>query len=293
MAPGEPTVAAALRDGAGRLRAAGVAAPMLECRILLERAAGIDRVAQLAAPSRSLDPGELALFERLLERRLKREPIAHILGEREFFDIMFEVSADVLVPRPETELLVEHGLSIARRHGQGPLRILDLGVGSGCILLSLLRHLPQATGVGTDSSLAALALATRNADRLRLAHRSSFVATNWAAGIRGRFDLIVSNPPYIPRAEIETLDPEVRLYEPRAALDGGIDGLAAYRDLDRDLRARLATAGTVLLELGIGQGPELTGWFASRGWSARLHRDLAGQYRALELGRGEGSPSTR
>lgn len=288
----EPTIGSARRDAVARLRAAGVDSPSLDARLLLEAATGRDATRQLAEASRELTRDECHRLEVLLARRLRREPIAYILGRREFHGLEFEVGPEVLVPRPDTETLVDRALALIPI--AGPSRILDLGTGSGCILLTLLAKRPQATGVGTDTSEAALDVARRNARRLAVVERSRLVRTSWALGVRGPFDLVVSNPPYIGSADLLDLPPEVGRYEPRLALDGGPDGLEAYRALTSDLCRCLGLGGTALLEIGPGQEGPLSARFQERGLDVARHSDLGGRARVLELRRRTASrpPST-
>ena len=188
-----------------------------------------------------------------MARRLRREPMAYILGEREFWSLPLRVSPAVLVPRPESETVVEAALeSIADR--AAPLRILDLGTGSGCLLLALLSELPHASGLGIDRSAAALAIARANAERLGLADRAAFREGDWGYGLAGPFDVIVSNPPYVARTDARNLAPEVFAFEPQEALFAGADGLDAYRALAPDCARLLAQDGVTCLEIGQGQG---------------------------------------
>jgi release factor glutamine methyltransferase len=223
-------------------------------------------------------------IDALAQRRLAREPVARILGRKEFWSLPLDVSAAVLVPRPETETLVEAALDFVVRGGlrMEPLRILDVGTGSGALMLALLHELEQAHGTATDISAAALSVARANAKRLNLASRCTFVECNIADGVSGPFDLIVSNPPYIVQAEIATLDPEVRDYDPKLALDGGGDGLDAYRAIARNARRLLAPGGRLIVELGAGQGPAVSALFADVGLKVTgVRDDLAGVPRAL------------
>ncbi|MBC7769845.1 MAG: peptide chain release factor N(5)-glutamine methyltransferase, partial [Phycisphaerales bacterium] len=210
-----------------RLEAAGIDTPVIDARLLLEAGAGVRRLDIVIDPRRELSAEQVEAVEALAMRRLMREPIGHILGRKAFWTLELEVNADVLSPRPETELLVEAALQILPK--DKPARVLDLGVGSGAIILAILTERPLATGVGVDVSDAALAVARRNAEKLGFAHRLELRAANWCEGLDNIFDLVVSNPPYIPTAEIDGLEPEVARFEPRLALDGGADGLGAYR----------------------------------------------------------------
>ena len=235
-----------------RLDAAGVPGPVIDARVLVEAACGVTRADIVGDPYREIGPEEAARLDDYLERRIRREPVSHILGRRGFWNIMLGVSPGVLTPRPETEVIVDHAL---RLFPEGrPLRILDLGVGSGAILLAILAERPAARGLGVDVSEEALAVARDNAASLGLAGRVALLRGDWTAGLaEADFDLVVSNPPYIATGVIETLDPEVRVYEPRLALDGGADGLDAYRRLAPEILRVLKPGGRFLVEIGYDQ----------------------------------------
>ena len=221
---------------------------------------------------------------RLAERRLKHEPVARIFGRKEFWSLSLQISPAVLVPRPETETVIEAALDAVVRDARQMerLRILDIGTGSGALLLALLSELPNATGIGTDISAAALEVARANAERSDLATRCTFVACDIAAGVRGPFDLIVSNPPYVAHGEIASLAPEVRDYDPALALDGGADGLNGYRAIAAQARGLLAPGGMLIVELGMGQEEAVRALFTKAGLTAAAARhDLAGIPRAL------------
>ncbi len=235
-----------------RLEAAGVPGPVIDARVLVEAACGVTRADIVGDPYREIGPEEAARLDDYLERRIRREPVSHILGRRGFWNIMLGVTPGVLTPRPETEVIVDHAL---RLFPEGrPLRILDLGVGSGAILLAILAERPAARGLGVDVSEEALAVARDNAASLGLAGRVALLRGDWTAGLaEADFDLVVSNPPYIATGVIETLDPEVRVYEPRLALDGGADGLDAYRRLAPEILRVLKPGGRFLVEIGYDQ----------------------------------------
>jgi release factor glutamine methyltransferase len=265
---------------AARLAAAGIAGARAEAWLLLAAAAGVERATLMAGPD-TLSARQEARLDALLRRRLAREPVAYLLGEKEFWSLRFEVGPAVLIPRPETETVVEAVLARLPDRAS-PLRLLDLGVGSGCLLLALLSELPRATGLGVDDSAAALALARRNAERLGLAARADFQAGRWGAGVAGRFDLIVSNPPYVAEGDWDGLQPEIREYEPKAALVAGPDGLAAYRALAPDCARLLAPGGLCALEIGYGQGDAVAGLLAAAGLTVVRRRcDLAGIERCV------------
>jgi release factor glutamine methyltransferase len=263
---------------------AGIDSGMTDARALIGAALRLSRAQLLAQSDRLLEPREIAAIDALAARRMKREPVSRILGRKEFWSLMLDVTPDVLVPRPDTETLIEAALDYVVRGGLRlePLRILDIGTGTGALMLALLQELPNARGVATDVSVAALHVARGNAERLKLASRCSFVACNLADGVQGRFDLIVSNPPYIARGAIALLDPEVRDFDPRLALDGGADGLDAYRAIAASVPPLLAPGGRLIMELGVGQAPPVTALFeAAKFIVLSIRNDLGGIARAL------------
>jgi release factor glutamine methyltransferase len=278
------SVSETVRLMAQAFRVAGVDEAEVDARALLGHALHLDRAQLIAQDDRILEAREIDAVSALAARRLKREPVARILGRKEFWDQMLEVSPPVLVPRPETETVVEAALDFVVRSGlrMEKLRILDIGTGSGALLLALLGELPNAVGTGTDVSAAALNVARENAARNGLAARCAFFECDIAQGIEGPFNLIVSNPPYIPHGEIATLAPEVRDYAPAVALDGGHDGLDAYRAIAGEARRLLAPAGRLVVELGAGQEPAVRALFINAGLHVTAARkDLAGIPRAL------------
>ena len=250
----ETDVARALADARRRLALAGVADPARDASALL---LSVGEVA--VGGGETMPPEVAAAFERAVARRLRREPVSHITGRRAFWMHDFIVTADVLDPRPDTETLVEAALARPFE------RVLDLGTGSGCILLSLLHERHAATGLGTDISEAALAVARRNAEVAGVADRASFAQSDWLSGVAGSFDLIVSNPPYITEAEMADLAPEVRDWEPHLALTPGGDGLDAYRVLARDAPAHLAPGGRLMVEIGSTQAKAVRALFQEAG----------------------------
>jgi release factor glutamine methyltransferase len=254
----------AWQDARSRLEAAGVPGPVIDARVLVEAACGVTRADIVGDPHRELSAGQVERLDAYLERRIRREPVSHILGRKGFWNIMLGVTADVLTPRPETEVIVDHAL---RLFPEGrPFRILDLGVGSGAILLAILAERPAARGLGIDVSEEALAVARDNAARLGLAERIALLRGDWSGGLAGsEFDLVVSNPPYIASPVIETLDPEVRDYEPRIALDGGPDGLEAYRQLAPEILRMLRPGGRFLVEIGYDQRAAAESLFRAAG----------------------------
>jgi release factor glutamine methyltransferase len=264
-------------DWAARaLRDMGIEDARREARLLLDHCAG-----PAAGDGRPVPPGAFAELEALIERRRNSEPVSQILGQWEFWSLPFYVTSATLTPRPDTETLVQAALDLLPDRA-APLRLLDLGTGSGCILLALLHELPAARGLGIDRSPAALAVARRNAAALGLAERAQFALGNWAEGLNDVFDLIVSNPPYIPQDEIPGLMPEVSEHEPRIALDGGSGGLDCYRQLAPQIAARLAPRGLALLEVGLGQAESAAAILTAAGLEPAGDRaDLGGRKRCV------------
>ncbi|HEY0223136.1 MAG TPA: peptide chain release factor N(5)-glutamine methyltransferase [Pseudolabrys sp.] len=278
------TVADAQRSISRVFGAAGIESPEADARLLLGHALGLDRSGLVSQSERRLEPGESDAVSALAARRLEHEPVSRILGTKEFWSLSLHISEAVLVPRPETETVVEAALDFVIRGSlrAEALRILDIGTGSGALLLALLGELPNATGTGTDISTPALSVARANAESHGLAARCTFVACDIAEGLPGPFDLIVSNPPYIAHAEIAALAPEVRDYDPLLALDGGADGLNGYRAIARDARRLLAPGGRLIVELGAGQETAVRALFTDAGLTvAPARADLAGNPRAL------------
>jgi release factor glutamine methyltransferase len=266
---------------------AGLDTPDLDARILLVGTLGV-APAELAL--RPDEPVGNSAAERLCElqaRRTAGEPVARILGFTEFWSLTFELSPETLVPRPDTETVVEAALALFPDRA-GLQRILDLGTGSGCLLVTLLHELRDAWGLGVDRSPGALAIARRNARRNRVGERAAFAASDWTAALAGTFDLVVSNPPYVPTAELSRLSAEVRLHDPRRALDGGPDGLAAYRVILADANRLLTPSGTLVLEIGYDQEEALRSLADAAGLAVRrTARDLGGRPRAVVIGRQE------
>jgi len=245
-------VRAVLAAGAARLAAAGIVSARLDARVLLAQVLRVE-ANEVPALSRDLTAGEQAAYEVSLGRRAAREPLAYISGAKEFWSLDFEVGPGALVPRPETETLIEAALA-AFPDRDAPLRILDLGTGTGCILLTALTLYPNATGIGIDASAAALAWAGRNVKRHGLSDRATLRLGDWNAARESRFDIVFSNPPYLRRAEMAGLEPELA-HEPASALESDPDGLDAYRALGPAIAAVLAPAGRCFVEIGAGQGP--------------------------------------
>jgi release factor glutamine methyltransferase len=281
------SIAAARRLVAQAFRQHGLDTPDLDARVLIGHALSLDHAALASAAARVLSAGEAAAISAFAVRRLAHEPVARIVGVKEFWGLEFRVTPATLVPRPETETVVEAALAAIDAGGTRtrPLRLADLGTGSGALLLALLSELPQAFGVGTDVSLPALATARANAERLGLAARAHFVACDFGAALHGGFDLVVSNPPYVASGDIAGLAPEVREHDPRGALDGGPQGLDGYRAIAADARRLLAPDGTLVVELGAGQASAVAALLLNGGIVAGAEKhDISGHSRALSSG---------
>jgi release factor glutamine methyltransferase len=249
------TLVQAWKAARDRLTAAGLDSPVIDARLLVEAATLASRTDIITDPKRPLTDAQAAELDAFLHRRERREPVSHILGRKGFWNVILHVSRDVLTPRPDTEALVD--LCLKAFAPAARFRMLDLGVGSGAIMLALLAERPGASGLGVDVSEEALAVARDNAARLGLAGRAAFLRSDWTVGLADEsFELVAANPPYIPTADIALLDPEVRDHEPLAALDGGPDGLDAYRELAPQILRVLKPGGLFVLEVGPGQaGP--------------------------------------
>lgn len=273
------------REGATRLRKAGVEDAEADARILLLHAANVDAAKLISFDGAAVPEGLAARYERLIVRRSSGEPVARILGEKEFWSLCFKLGAETLVPRPETETVVEASLA-AIGDRKRVLRLLDLGTGTGAILAALLTELPNATGLAADKSEAALHVARENFRNLSLGPRVSYLCGDWAEAIDGTFDLIVSNPPYIASKELALLSPEVREHDPRFALEAGPDGLDAYRAIVNQLPERLAKGGKAVLELGQGQEEAVSALVLATGKlevAGPARKDLTGIPRALVI----------
>ncbi len=277
------TIAAMRRALTDKFRAADIDSPELDARVLVGHALSLDHAALAAAGTRVLDTTEREAIAEFARRRLAREPVARIVGSKEFWSLKLKIDSSTLVPRPETETVVEAALAAIEAHGPRTraLRIADLGTGSGALLLALLAELPNAFGVGTDTNLGALHVARSNAQRFKFT-QAAFLACDMAAALHGPFDLIVSNPPYIASDDIATLAPEVRDFDPRAALDGGVDGLIFYRLIAASAPALLKPGGALVVELGAGQAPAVAALFSEVQLAPSPPRiDLYGLPRAL------------
>ncbi len=278
------TFGAALRAARGSLSEAGIDDPASEVRLLAQWAFGLSRLELVTRENEPANHAALAVFRTSLRRRIAGEPVHRIMGFREFFGLRLELSAATLEPRPDTETLVElaRDLVVARGWADKPLSILDLGTGTGAIALALLSLFKTTRATLTDVARDALATAGKNASLLGLADRVATAGGKWFEPVEGRFDLIVSNPPYIPSAVVSTLDIEVRDHDPLAALDGGADGLDPYRAIAVGAAAHLAPMGVVAVEIGFDQAQDVTAIFAASGFALlELRKDMGGRDRAL------------
>lgn len=279
------SIDAARRTLTTRFSAAGIDSAALDARLLAGAALHLDLTSLIAQGARQLTREDADRLEAFALRRIAGEPVARILGTREFWGLPLTLSAETLVPRPDTETIVEAALETLRAEGRGndALRIADLGTGTGAILLALLTELPNATGIGTDLSAAAIETATANARHLGLAPRADFIVSDYAENLSGAFDLIVSNPPYIRSADIAALAVEVRDHDPHLALDGGPDGLDAYRRIAPQAAELLSPGGLLVLEIGQGQDEDVARLVAAAGLTAAgaVRTDLAGIGRAV------------
>lgn len=279
------TVGTARRALAARFKAAGIDNPDLDARLLVSAATGLDLTRLIVETARALSAQEAAKLDAFAARRIAGEPIARILGEQEFWGLRLALAPSTLIPRPDTETVVEAALDCVRamRVDDGRYRIADLGTGSGAILLALLTELPNAIGIGTDLSEETLAVARTNAERHGLADRAAFAVSDFASALDGPFDLIVSNPPYIRSADIAALAIEVRAHDPHLALDGGADGLDAYRAITRQAAGLLKPGGALVVEIGIGQEGDVRQLMTAAGLipAGPGRPDLAGITRAV------------
>jgi len=283
-APTKGAISTAWRQSETRLVAAGIDSARLDARLLVAAALGLEPNALRVAEDRALTADELRRIEDFLSRRIEaREPVSRILGRREFWSLEFRITSAVLDPRPDSETLVEAALALFPERA-APLRVLDLGAGSGCLLLAVLHERPRAAGLGVDASEAALKVAAENAQRLGLADRAEFRRGDWGRGLAERFDLILCNPPYIALSERASLPPEVLRHDPPAALFAGPDGLDAYRALLPGIEQLLAPGGHALFEIGATQAAAVSEIARAAGLSvAEVRRDLAGRDRCVVL----------
>jgi release factor glutamine methyltransferase len=281
----DTSVRTALSNATARLSAAGISDARREARLLVAAALGWEVARVLGFPELEMTTAANQRLETLLIRRSAREPVSRILGYREFWSLRFALSADTLDPRADSETLIEASLA-ALDDRERAYRVLDFGTGTGCLLLALLAELPHAVGIGTDCSQGALETARQNAAALDLGDRARFVRGNWGDGLSGQWDVVLANPPYVASRELDGLMPEVARYEPRLALDGGADGLTAYRALAPEIARLLAPAGIAAIEVGAGQAPAVAATMAGAGLVLRaIRHDLSGVDRCLVLGR--------
>jgi release factor glutamine methyltransferase len=275
------TLVQAWKDARARLEAAGVDSPVIDARLLVEAAVDVKRVDLLTDPHRPLTEDQAAQLDAYLSRRERREPVARIVGRKGFWKIALALNPHVLVPRPDTEAILD--VVLAAYDEYRAFSLLDLGVGSGAILLAILAERPLAKGLGIDVSEEALAVARENAARLGLEGRAALLRGDWTAGLAGdSFDVVVSNPPYIRSGDIEGLEPEVRDHEPRLALDGGADGLDAYRILAPEVLRVLKPGGLFAVEIGFDQADEVQALFREAGAEGvRVQKDLSDRDRVI------------
>jgi release factor glutamine methyltransferase len=265
--------------------AAGIAEPRREARLLVALALGVEPVTVLGYPERPLDGSARARLDGLVARRAAGEPYSRLLGRRQFWSLDFALTPDTLDPRPDSETLIEAALAHLPDR-RAALKVVDFGTGTGCLLLALLSELPNAVGIGVDILPGAAAAARLNAAALGLGHRASFIVGHWGKAISGVADVILANPPYIYSGDIDGLGPEVANHEPHAALDGGDDGLGAFRELAGDLGRLVRPGGIALVEVGLGQVPMVAVLMADAGLSVRaIRRDLSGIERVVVLAR--------
>ncbi len=266
----------AWKNAATRLRKAEIKTPLLDSRLLLQNVLKITYEQLLIMATRELTDEEIQKFGELILRRLKREPVAKILEEKEFWGVKFKTTIDTLDPRPETETLIE-ALTQLYKEKDRPLKILDLGTGTGCIIISLLKEYPNATGVAVDKSLPALQIARENAERNNISDRCDFVQSDWFSNVSDKYDIIVSNPPYIKSGSIQHLAEEISLYEPKLALEGGDDGLDAYRKIISEADNFLVPHGKCFFEIGKWQEEPVVDIIHKQGLQvSEVWEDLAG-----------------
>jgi len=281
-----PAIDGALRMAAARLQAVGVEQARLDARLLLSAATGLSLEAMIREPDAELPQVQAEKFTAMIARRLAREPVSRILGRREFWSLEFEITPDTLDPRADSETLISAAMELIEDRAR-PLRILDIGTGSGCLLLALLSELPRAQGLGIDISTGALDVARGNALRLGLSERAQFALCDvrhpgWTAQLVRPFDLVISNPPYIENAVIAGLAPEVSCFDPFGALAGGADGLDFYRIITISLADLLTPGGWAILETGAGQAGDVQRLFSKAGIDRQhRYRDLGGLERAV------------
>ncbi|MBK6895094.1 MAG: peptide chain release factor N(5)-glutamine methyltransferase [Alphaproteobacteria bacterium] len=268
------------------LEAGGIEHPGFEARLIIERRTGLDQAVLISEPARLVSQTQRHKILDDVSQRLSGKSLHRIYGEREFWGLPFYMGPQTLEPRPDTETLIS--VALALFGGELPAKVLDLGTGSGCILLSLLKEWPDSEGIGVDLSFETLKVAQENAERLGVRDRARFICGSWAEALKGPFELVVSNPPYIVRSEIPGLAPEVRDHDPILALDGGEDGLEAYRQIFSMLPRLISRSGKALFEIGSEQEESVMRLAEKYGFSIRkAHRDLAGRPRVVEISCGD------
>lgn len=275
------SVQTALFEATKILREAQIASPELDARLLLEEVTGLSRLEIICEPDNVLSEEHYKQFIGLIKRRIEGEPVAHILGKKEFWSLLFYVTKDVLDPRPDSETIIESVLELFQDKEKS-FHFLDLGTGSGCLSIAVLKEYPKSKATSVDCSEKALEIAKKNADFNQVLDRLTFVQTSWVEGITDSFDLIISNPPYIPLEHESSLSKEVLLFDPKSALFAGKDGLDAYRAIANDVRPRLKDQGYLLLEIGKGQGQSVKKIFEDSGFTFLFSKeDLQGIERVL------------
>jgi len=266
-----------------RLKQIGVKTSLLDSRLILQEVLNINYEELLVSATRIITEEEVEKFEALLLRRIKREPVSKIFGRKDFWKYTFKTNKFTLDPRPETETLIDAVLSRYKDH-ERELKILDLGTGTGCLLITLLKEYPNATGLGVDISMEALQVAGENANNLEVMDRANFIKGNWLDGIEEKFDIIVSNPPYIKTKIIDSLPSEVRFYDPISALDGGESGLDCYEQIMKDIEKNMNAHAHVFFEIGKWQEMEVPELITGKGFEIKeVKKDLLGIPRIIEF----------
>ena len=275
------TVQQILYKTSAQLLQSGIDNPMMEARIMLAYILNVSTSYLVTNSNYVVEPGKIQALDQMMIRRCNREPLAYITGIKEFWGLNFAVDRNTLIPRPDSEILVEAALNFAKQLTE-PIKILDLGTGSGCLLLALLYELPNASGIGVDQSLKALGVAQHNANQLQLSDRVQFIQDDWANSVNERVDIVITNPPYIKIADICNLAPEIKMYEPHQALFGGIDGLECYRKLLPRASQLLTDHGCLFAEIGQGQEDAINAIATHNKFElVKQHRDLQGIIRCL------------
>ncbi len=277
MVPGEERFLKYVwKEAALSLKKVGVKTSLLDSRLLLQEVLKISYEELLVSATRVVNDEEYKLFQEYMLRRLKREPISKILQRKDFWKYRFKTTEATLDPRPESETLIESVLAEYKDKNR-ELKILDLGTGTGCLVLTLLKEFPKATGLGVDASMEALKVAGENAQTLEISDRINFVKGNWTSGITDKFDIIISNPPYIKTNQIDYLSDEVRLFDPKGALDGGQDGISAYREILNNIEKVMDKHARIFFEIGKWQEEEVTKLIKEKGFEVHeVRKDILG-----------------